>query len=415
MGGIDDERRPGLVGGLEADVLEQPLEDGVKPARADILESTVYVGGEIGDRLDRVRREIERHLLGLEQGLVLLDQARLGFGQYADEIVAVERLELDADRQPALQLGQQVGGLGKMESARGDEQDVVGLDRAMLGRDARALDQRQKVALHALAAHVGAHALAVRADLVDLVEEDDAVLLDRLFCFHQHLVLVEQLVALLGHQNFVAFGDAHTARALAHAAERLAENLVQVDHAHLRSGHSRNVDGRHGEPAEILHLNLDLAGRQLAVPQHLAELGARVGRRVRADQGIQHPLLGRELGLCRDFLAQPRARHCDRHLEQVAHDLLDIPAHVTDLGELGRLHLEKRRLREAGKAARNLGFAAAGGADHQDVFRQHLLAEVFRELQAPPAISQRHGDRAFGGGLTDDIAVELGDDFTRTE
>ena len=54
------------------------------------------------------------------------------------------------------------------------EQHVVGLHRPILGGDRRALDQRQQVALHALAAD-RATAHVRNRDLVDLVEEDDAV------------------------------------------------------------------------------------------------------------------------------------------------------------------------------------------------------------------------------------------------
>ena len=121
--------------------------------------------------------EIQRDALGAHQCRVLLDQAGLGLDQDAGEVVAAERLQLDPDRQAALQLGQQVRRLAQVEGAAGDEQDVVGLDRAVLGRDGGALDQRQQVALHALAADVRTHAALARADLVDLVEEHDAVLL----------------------------------------------------------------------------------------------------------------------------------------------------------------------------------------------------------------------------------------------
>ena len=68
---------------------------------------------------------------------------------------------------------------------------------AVLGRDRGALDQRQQVALHALAADIAADALGARTDLVDLVDEDDAVLLDVLLRLGHHLVLIEELVALL--------------------------------------------------------------------------------------------------------------------------------------------------------------------------------------------------------------------------
>ena len=107
------------------------------------------------------------------------------------------------------------------------------------------------------------------------------------------------------------------------------------------------------------------------------------------------------------------ARLGDADLDEIAHDLLDVAADIADLGELGRLDLEEGRAGELGEPARNLGLADAGRADHQDVLRQHLLAQLLVELQAPPAVAQRDRDRALGIGLADDEAVELGDDFAR--
>ena len=110
-------------------------------------------------------------------------------------------LQLDADRQAALKLRQEVGGLGDVERARGDEQDVIRLHRPVFGRDRRAFDQRQQVALHAFAGNAGAHAAVAGGDLVDLVEEDDAVILGRLERLAHDLVLVEQLVGLVVDQD----------------------------------------------------------------------------------------------------------------------------------------------------------------------------------------------------------------------
>src|SRR5690606_1310978 len=63
----------------------------------------------------------------------------------------------------------------------------------------------------------------------------------------------------------------------------------------------------------------------------------------------------------------------------------------------------------------DFGLADAGRADHQDVLRQHLLAQLVVKLQPPPAVAQgdRHG--ALGIGLPDDEAVKLGDDFAGRE
>ena len=101
--------------------------------------------------------------------------------------------------------------------------------------------------------------------------------------------------------------------------------------------------------------------------------------------------------------------------DEVAHDLFDVAADIADLGELGRLDLDERRLRQLGEAARDLGLADAGRADHQDVLGQHLVAQLGRQLLAPPAVAQGHRHGALGVGLADNVPVQLGDDFARTE
>ena len=165
--------------------------------------------------------------LGLHQRHGLLDEARLGLGEDAPEIVLGQRRELDADRQAALQLGQEVGRLRDVERARGDEQDVVRLHRAVLRRDGGALDQRQEVALHALARHVGAAAALAAGDLVDLVEEDDAVVLDLPDRLLHERVLVEELVGFLRDQRLVGLAHGRAPRLACAAAEGLAEHVAR--------------------------------------------------------------------------------------------------------------------------------------------------------------------------------------------
>ena len=116
-----------------------------------------------------------------------------------------------------------------------------------------------------------------------------------------------------------------------------------------------------------------------------------------------------------DVLALALARLRDRHLDEIADDLFDVAADIADLGELGRFDLDERRVGEPGEAARDLGLADAGRADHQDVLRHHLFAQAALELQPPPAVAQRDRDGALGVVLADDEAVEFGDDFAGGE
>ncbi len=273
----------------------------MQPARADILDRLVDVGRQLGQLVDGVRLELQLDLLGRQQRLVLLDQAGLGLGQDAAEILLGERGQADPDRQAALQLGQHVGRLGHMERAGADEQHVVGLHRAVLCVHRRALDQRQQVALHAFAAHVATAAeLAAGGDLVDLVDEDDAVLLDRFAGLAHDPLLVEELVALLAHQGLVGFGHRHLAL-LGAPAERLAQHVADIDHADRRAGLARHLE-LHGR-ACIGDLDLDLTLGKLAVAQLVAEAQPRLFAGAGAAQRIEHAILGGKLGLGAHILA----------------------------------------------------------------------------------------------------------------
>ncbi len=65
-----------------------------------------------------------------------------------------------------------------MEGTRGDEQNVIGLHRAMLGRDRGAFDERKQIALYALTRDIAAATPLARANLVDLVEKHDSIVFD---------------------------------------------------------------------------------------------------------------------------------------------------------------------------------------------------------------------------------------------
>ncbi len=197
------------------------------------------------------------------------------------------------------------------------------------------------------------------------------------------------------------------------AAEGFAQHLVDIQHAHLRPGHARDVEGWQLHPAAVGDLDLDLPIGQLARPQHPAEPVAGLGAGLVADQRRHDPVLGGKLGARDDLLAQPLPGHVHRDLDQVADDLLDVATDIADFGELGRLDLEERRLRQISQTSRDLRLADAGRADHEDVFRQHLLAHAVVELLATPAVAQRDRDRPLGVILADDVAVQLGNDFAR--
>ena len=303
-----------------------------------------------------------------------------------------------------------------MEGPRGDEQDVVGAYGPVLRGHGAALHQWQQVALDPLAGDIGAaHPLAAAGHLVDLIEEDDAVLLDVLDRPQLELLLVDPLGRLLVAQHLAGIADAQLAPLGAALAEVLEEPLELAGHLlHARRGHDLHPQGGGGD------LYLDLAVVQIPGAQLVAELLAgRARRRGSAlllearggrKQGIEDALLGCRLGL----IAQPGhlllAGHLHRHVGEVADHGLHVPADVAHLGELGRLHLDEGGVRQARQAPRDLGLAHARGPDHEDVLGRDLRAQGLVDLHTPPTVAQGDGHRALGVILTDDMLIQLGDD-----
>ena len=307
-----------------------------------------------------------------------------------------------------------------MEGPGSDEQDVVGAHHPMLGGDGAALDQGQQIALDALPGDIGAAAVVgAPADLVDLVEEDDALLFHPLQGAQLQLLLVDALGRLLVAQQLHGVRHLELAPLGAIAAQILEQALELAGHVlHARRGHDLDANGRGTD------LDLHLALVQFPPAQLVAELlpgGAggpgtpavllEVGRR--RQQGVEHPLLGGGLGLIAQPLHGPLAGHLDRRVGQVADDGLHVPPHVAHLGELGRLDLDEGGVGQLGQAPGDLGLAHAGGADHENVLGRDLRAHGLRDLGPAPAVAQGHGHGALGLLLTDDMLVELGDDTLR--
>src|SRR5262249_58621197 len=174
VGRVDGQLLARQIGRVERDLLEELLHHRVQAPGADVLRAGVHLHRDLCDRLHRLRSEPEAYLLRLQELHVLRDQGVPRLGKNADEIVPRQGVEVDADREAALELWDQVRRLGDVERAGRDEEDVVRADDAVLGGDRRALDDRQEVALDALAADVRTVAAFPPGDLVELVEEDDA-------------------------------------------------------------------------------------------------------------------------------------------------------------------------------------------------------------------------------------------------
>ena len=190
----------------------------------------------------------------------MLDKSVLWLGQNADEIFFLEGLQLDANGQAALKLGDQVGRLGHVKRPGGDEQDVIGSNHAVARVDRGALDDGQNVALHALAGNIGTVAGFAAGHLVNLIDKDDSHLLGALHGHAGDLVHIKKLVFFLLDQVFESVGHAHLALFFL-LAEHASDLIHDIDVHLLDALTGDDFERRHGA---FTHFNIDHALIQLA-------------------------------------------------------------------------------------------------------------------------------------------------------
>jgi hypothetical protein len=185
---------------------------------------------------------------------------------------------------------------------------VVGLDHAVLGVDGRAFDQRQQIALHALARDLGAARIGTRGHLVDLVDEDDAVLLGIRERRGLDFVVVDELGGFFFDQQLVRVGDAELANLLlrtARAREQALQLLGHFFHAGRPHDFERGLRVRdldldflvgQGTLTQALahHLSRGVVGFELRSRGGQAEIVARTAWR--RDEDIEHPVFGGVFG-----------------------------------------------------------------------------------------------------------------------
>src|SRR6516162_2626985 len=150
---------------------------------------------------------------------------------------------------------------------------MISAHHTVAGVDRRALDNGQDIALHALAAHVGAVPTLTAGDLVDLVQKDNSGLLGAFYSNSSDLVHVDKTVLLLLNQIVHRLGHTHLAL-LGPLVEKSGEDILDVN-THLFDTLRR--DDLESWKAAFSHVDLDLTIIQLALAEQGAQFLSRTG------------------------------------------------------------------------------------------------------------------------------------------
>ena len=304
-----------------------------------------------------------------------------------------------------MKFGNQILDFGYVESARRNEKDVIRFDGSVLRHYRTALYDGEYVALNALARNVRA-VVALARNLVDFVDEYDAVVFRAPYRLGIDRVVVDKFVRFLRHNK--VFGFAHgdfTLLFLVHA--HTAENRTEVD---CRPAPRRKLQ----RLGNVLYVNFNngtvvLARVDIVYEVLLEHFLCRFTALalLLLGENFGNPALGRRRGAVADFRRFFFLYEPDCALRKVAHHRFHVPADVADLGIFSRLDFEERRLDEFCKPSGNLRLAHARGALHYNVLGGYFFLKFGGKTASPVTVAKGYRNGLLRVRLSYDVFIQF--------
>mmetsp|Transcript_17040 Transcript_17040/g.37038 ORF Transcript_17040/g.37038 Transcript_17040/m.37038 type:complete len:380 (-) Transcript_17040:71-1210(-) len=251
-----------------------------------------------------------------------------------------------------------------------------------------------------------------RADLVNLVDKHNPVLLRRLHRLFRHRVVRHQFLRLALFQRSSRVLHRHSPLRSGPTRPLHRQHLIQpAQHILPRP----NVLHEHRRLASCRLVDLNLAIFQLTRAQQRAERVSCGLTRMQSREFIQESLFHRFAKLRFHRAPVPLLYERHRVLQQIPNDLIHVPPMEPDLRELRRLHFDKRCVHKLCQPPRDLRLTHARRPNHEHVFRHHFVPQLFRELLPPPPITKRDRHRALRIGLSHNEPIQLRHDLARRQ
>mmetsp|Transcript_44325 Transcript_44325/g.96417 ORF Transcript_44325/g.96417 Transcript_44325/m.96417 type:complete len:312 (-) Transcript_44325:91-1026(-) len=276
---------------------------------------------------------------------------------------------------------------------------MVSLDITMLRGNLASLDDGQQIPLYTLGGGVAGVPCSPRlTDLVNLIDEYDALLLDSLNRLLCDQLLGDQLIQGALAQSLLSFFDGHL---LLFGLSCVGGDLDHLDTLVATGGknliHSRLIGHVDGNKTLI----------QRPTPQVLEPRIFLVLLGGSAQQRGQDLLFDSGIDLRGELSLKPTPLSADSKLHEILDDRIHIFTVVANFSELGGLHLDERGVHELGQPTSHLSLANSGGANHQDVSGHDLLAHLLIQLLPTPSVPKRVGYGLLGVLLPHDVLVQI--------
>ena len=285
--------------------------------------------------------------------------------------------------------------------------------------------------MHPLSGHIRSRRALATGDLIDLVQKHDPRLFHLVDRFTRGVIHVDQLLGFLLRQVLQRFRYLHEPLlflTLEHPTQHVAEIVLEV----IQPAHIGDDADRH---SPLLNFHFHGSFIHLAFSQLETEfrpgcfVGVRRGlgsclrcavyksrpRWGRRQEEVEQTIFGLLFSLLLDERQTLGLDHIDRELGEVTNDRFHIAPDIAHFGKFRRFDLDERRLGQLGQPSGDFRFAHAGWPDHDNVLRHDLIAKVWRQLLATPAIAKGDSHHALRILLPDDIAVQFFNDLRGSE
>ena len=238
----------------------------MQAARANILRLLVHNSRKSCNLLERIVAKRKLDTLSLEQGRILLHQRALGLLEDANEVFHGERVQLDADRESALKLGDQIRRLADVKGAGSNKKNMVRPHHPVTRVHGSPFNYGQNVPLYALSRNIRTMAAFAAGDLIYLIQEDDSCILHPINRHSRDLIHINEALLFFLNQVLECLIDLHLPL-LGALAEDVGKHVLDID-VHLL--HALIGDDFEGREITLASFDFDLTVVEFAFAQLLA-------------------------------------------------------------------------------------------------------------------------------------------------
>lgn len=247
-----------------------------------------------------------------------------------------------------------------------------------------------------------------RGDIVNIIDEEDELIIDKEKRIMKDMVMIEKIVGLVIDEDGVGIIKSGI-ESIGEKENGIEKNVGNIEKEDIRERNEGNIEVRDGEG--IGKINIDLIVVNIEIEKIIEEDVKGGGDGSIEKERVKKKLIGVEMRIGIKVIEEILKKKSDGDIEKIEDDMIKIEEEIEKLGKFGGIKIEEGREWKIGKKERDLSFEKEGRKDNKDIIRNEILENMKLKMMEEKEIEKRNGKREIGVIMEDDEEVKIRKDL----